>query len=103
MRATIIRMVTATSQEFVSSCRNVGEVIIRDTEGNDVVRLNQAALRPYIAIHFHADRGSEEPDPVVKREKPEEPCNCCDRAGEYNGYGSGPLLFVCPKSCPCHD
>ena len=29
---------------------------------------------------------------------------CCDRAGEYNGYGSdGPWLFVCPKSCSCHD
>lgn len=29
---------------------------------------------------------------------------CCDRAGEYNGYGSdGPLLFDCPKGCPCHD
>jgi hypothetical protein len=28
---------------------------------------------------------------------------CCDRAGEYNGYGSGPLEFHCPKSCSCHD
>jgi len=28
---------------------------------------------------------------------------CCARAGEYNGFGSGPLSFVCPKHCPCHD
>jgi len=28
---------------------------------------------------------------------------CCDRRGEYNGYGSGPLKFVCPKHCSCHD
>lgn len=28
---------------------------------------------------------------------------CCDRRDEYNGYASGPLLFKCPKSCPCHD
>lgn len=28
---------------------------------------------------------------------------CCDRAGEYNGYDSGPLAFMCPKSCACHD
>ena len=29
---------------------------------------------------------------------------CCDRAGEHNGFGSdGPLLFVCPRHCPCHD
>jgi topoisomerase IA-like protein len=29
---------------------------------------------------------------------------CCARAGEYNGFGSdGPLAFVCPSSCPCHD
>lgn len=28
---------------------------------------------------------------------------CCERAGEYNGFGSGPLIFICPKSCSCHD
>ncbi len=29
---------------------------------------------------------------------------CCERAGEYNGYGSdGALLFECPRSCGCHD
>lgn len=28
---------------------------------------------------------------------------CCGRAGEYNGFGSGPLLFLCPNSCSCHD
>lgn len=28
---------------------------------------------------------------------------CCNRRGEYNGFGSGILKFVCPKHCPCHD
>lgn len=29
---------------------------------------------------------------------------CCDRVGEYNGFGSdGPVLFTCPKGCSCHD
>jgi hypothetical protein len=28
---------------------------------------------------------------------------CCNRKGEYNGFGPGPLNFVCPKHCPCHD
>lgn len=28
---------------------------------------------------------------------------CCERAGEYNGFGSEPLLFRCPKNCSCHD
>lgn len=29
---------------------------------------------------------------------------CCERAGQYNGYGSdGPFLFHCPRSCSCHD
>lgn len=28
---------------------------------------------------------------------------CCSRRGEYNGFGSGPELFTCPKSCACHD
>lgn len=36
------------------------------------------------------------------------PCDlkrpCCDRVGEYNGLGrKGPLRFVCPKACACHD
>lgn len=30
-------------------------------------------------------------------------CACCDRAEEYNGYGSGPTIFTCPKNCGCHD
>lgn len=44
-----------------------------------------------------------------EREKRAEGCcsdltPCCDRVDEYNGYGSdGPLSFVCPKHCPCHD
>jgi len=28
---------------------------------------------------------------------------CCERRGEYNGRDSGPLSFVCPKHCSCHD
>jgi len=29
---------------------------------------------------------------------------CCDRAGEYNGFGSdGPTIFTCPNHCGCHD
>ena len=28
---------------------------------------------------------------------------CCDLRGVYNGFGSGPLKFICPKHCPCHD
>ncbi len=28
---------------------------------------------------------------------------CCERAGEYNGFASGPVIFTCPKGCSCHD
>ncbi len=28
---------------------------------------------------------------------------CCEWAGSYNGFASGPVLFRCPKSCSCHD
>lgn len=28
---------------------------------------------------------------------------CCDRAGEYNGFASGPLIFACANHCSCHD
>jgi hypothetical protein len=107
VRADVILMVTATYQELLASCAEVGEVIIRDTDGNDVVRLNREAMqrfeapvgfaRAHISIFFHAAN----PNPVRKVDM--DNCNCCDRAGEYNGYASGPLLFVCPKSCPCHD
>ena len=34
---------------------------------------------------------------------PPGPCNCCPRMDEYNGYGSGPTIFDCPKHCGCHD
>lgn len=30
-------------------------------------------------------------------------CDCCVRGDEYNGFSTGPLLFKCPVSCPCHD
>jgi len=39
----------------------------------------------------------------IGREAAKEKCNCCERGDQYNGLGSGPLLFVCPKSCQCHD
>ena len=41
------------------------------------------------------------------RNMPSELCSeenpCCDRRNEYNGFASGPLSFVCPKHCSCHD
>lgn len=44
---------------------------------------------------------------AIKKRMTEKPkCNCCERAGEYNGFGSdGPLLFHCdlPNGCSCHD
>lgn len=36
-------------------------------------------------------------------EPPGQRCDCCPRGDEYNGFGSGPLSFRCPKSCSCHD
>ncbi len=44
------------------------------------------------------------PSEKLSVQETETPCDCCDRADEYNGFGSdGPLLFVCPKDCQCHD
>lgn len=35
------------------------------------------------------------------------PCSeavpCCGRRDEYNGFASGPLEFICPHHCGCHD
>ena len=28
---------------------------------------------------------------------------CCNRRNEYNGFGAGPLKFICPEGCRCHD
>jgi len=28
---------------------------------------------------------------------------CCDHRNEYNGFASGPLKFICPKHCSCHN
>jgi hypothetical protein len=45
---------------------------------------------------------AEQPKEVIKfRCTAKTPC--CSRRGEYNGFASGPTLFTCPKSCPCHD
>ncbi|HUR54283.1 MAG TPA: hypothetical protein VMZ71_09135 [Gemmataceae bacterium] len=62
------------------------------------------------AIHIEAPKpvpdpakmclGTYSPNPGPRAEG----YRCCDRAGEYNGFGSdGPRLFTCPKSCSCHD
>ncbi len=45
---------------------------------------------------------------IIRCQKCGQPCTpenpCCDRRGEYNGFGSdGPLKFTCPKHCCCHD
>jgi hypothetical protein len=37
----------------------------------------------------------------IARCTPESPC--CERRGEYNGFGSGSLKFTCPNHCNCHD
>lgn len=40
---------------------------------------------------------------ITKIEDCTEENPCCARRGEYNGFGSGTLLFECPKNCSCHD
>lgn len=63
-------------------------------------------LVPCVPIHFEAWRPVPPPRP---RHDACPECGgfgppCCERMGRYNGSGSdGPLLFHCPKGCPCHD
>jgi len=47
----------------------------------------------------------EQPPRHWPLEAPEctEAAPCCERRNEYNGFGSGPLKFVCPRHCSCHD
>lgn len=40
--------------------------------------------------------------PPIDTDKKEK-CDCCESAEKYNGLGSGPILFHCPKNCWCHD
>lgn len=89
-------------------CNNSGEVwlsgtdqVVRVTDSgycicpNGRARKKAAQSGNWLALHRIASR---------KSERNGERCDCCDRGDEYNGFGSdGPLLFVCPKSCPCHD
>lgn len=62
-------------------------------EGGVAVRMGRAAagdVQPSAECPGHERGGTGPP--------------CCDRAGDYNGFGSdGPLLFTCPKGCGCHD
>jgi len=43
-----------------------------------------------------------ENDPAWRR--PEPPCRCCPKAGQYDGFNdpSG-RIFACPKGCSCHE
>ncbi|MDD5045156.1 MAG: hypothetical protein PHG51_06430 [Candidatus Omnitrophica bacterium] len=52
--------------------------------------------------------GDPEETPAPAVDKPKSDCTpenpCCESRGVYNGFGSdGPLMFVCPKGCHCHD
>lgn len=52
--------------------------------------------------HWRLENAGPDECPGHERGGVREPC--CDRAGQYNGFGSdGPLLFHCPKGCSCHD
>lgn len=44
------------------------------------------------------ERDTRHKEPKCSKDHP-----CCSRRAEYNGFGSGPELFTCPKSCACHD
>lgn len=48
--------------------------------------------------HLKCDASGGDPFPLC-----EGGLSCCDRANEYNGFSSGPLLFTCPSHCCCHD
>lgn len=43
-----------------------------------------------------------ENDPRWRR--PEPPCRCCPKAGQYDGFNDpGGRVFACPKRCSCHE
>jgi hypothetical protein len=73
----------------------LGELTFSGRGRNRTARLTPkgmgvAKLLPLHECPGHGRSGTAEP--------------CCDRKGEYNGFGSdGPRLFTCPKGCSCHD
>lgn len=73
------------------------EVMTDLDAADDVAAIRFAASR---YPGYSAAEVKEVPAPPPVRRSP---CGCCDRADEYNGFGSGPTIFTCPKGCGCHD
>jgi hypothetical protein len=82
--------------------RHAGIVGLSDADLETLVSVG--GVFPIIERAREAERSRQvrESGAPVPTPRPD-PCDCCDRHDEYNGYGSGPLLFRCPKNCSCHD
>jgi hypothetical protein len=83
-------------------CR--GETATVWTEAGEVrVALPEGRLPALVEARPHRCASSH-PDECPGHDRGGTAPPCCERAGQYNGFGSdGPLLFWCPASCRCHD
>jgi hypothetical protein len=83
--------------------RRAGIVDLSDADLEVLVSVG--GVSPIIERARAAERSREVRESGVPVPTPRpDPCDCCDRHDEYNGFGSdGLLLFRCPKNCSCHD
>ena len=95
------------SPHMLLLCADIVAALVDDLVRNGIIdarsRLADARLnygQPFSSDIVDAIACKVEPE---QDPKADQDCDCCERKGEYNGYGSGPLLFVCPQHCPCHD
>ena len=71
---------------------------------NEIVRLREAIKGAHVIVNEAKRRVDVEQGSKCRNSMNKTPC--CDKAGQYNGFGSdGPLLFYCavPTGCTCHD
>ena len=77
--------------------------IIEELGGNDYT----ATLRETVGLPLRAEPAESTADRIAHEcpghGRGGQGEKCCERAGEYNGFASGPMTFVCPKHCSCHD
>lgn len=88
---------------FLNRCKRIRDLTPDETEELDA--LEAAKITPEdVQVKEHYCPALR--DPAATDEESQKHHNappCCDKAGTYNGFGSGELLFVCPNHCPCHD
>jgi len=107
MKAEVAKFKEKLDQHF-----NNEMALFQEIDASNITALERKELFDHMLTHAHYKQNVKPNMASLSRilkdlQRKESDCTkenpCCDRRGEYNGFASGPLSFVCPKHCSCHD